>query len=158
MIAKKLVPAPEAVPAIGVVGTGGPDEAQEAEGAEDGNAVSKELFTSQRGAPDGADALVVVLLELKFAEDVAVVRFVGTSDGTREGQLVVQADRTALSLQMDVSVLTTTCAVEPERLVYSMAWLACALSQDISPRSKPYLCASNDGRIWPRDIYLSRSK
>lgn len=104
---RKLIRAPEAVLAIGVVGTGGPDDVQDTEGAEEGNAVTKELFPSQKGAPEGADALVVVL-ELKFAENMAVVRFVGMSDGTREGRLVAQADRATLSLQMDVSMLTAT--------------------------------------------------
>ncbi|KAK8140655.1 hypothetical protein G3M48_002986, partial [Beauveria asiatica] len=71
--ARKLIPAPEAVLASGRVGTGGLDDVQDAEGAEEGNAVTEELFPGQRGAPEGADALFVVL-ELTFAEDVAVVR------------------------------------------------------------------------------------
>ncbi len=90
-----------------MVGTGGPDEVQDAEGVEEGNAVTKELFPSHRGAPDGADALFVVL-ELKFPEDIVVVRFVGISDGTRDGRPAVQVDRATLSFQTDVSVLTTT--------------------------------------------------
>lgn len=114
---RKLIPAPEAVPAIGVVGTGGADDVQDAEGADEGTAVSKELFPSQKGAPEGADDALVVVLELEFAENMAVVRFVGVSDGTREGRLVMQADRTTLSLQRGVSVLTATCTAEPERLV-----------------------------------------
>ncbi|KAM3537749.1 hypothetical protein ARSEF1564_009335 [Beauveria bassiana] len=88
VIARKLISAPEAVLASGVVGTGGPDNVQDAEGAEEGNIVTEELFLGQRGAPEGADALFVVL-ELTFEEDMAVVRLADMSDGTREGQLAV---------------------------------------------------------------------
>ncbi|KAM3550756.1 hypothetical protein ARSEF4850_008197 [Beauveria asiatica] len=70
--ARKLIPAPEAVLASGMVGTGGPND-EDAEGAEEGNTVTEELFPGQRGAPEGAGALFVVL-ELTFAEDMAVAR------------------------------------------------------------------------------------
>lgn len=117
--ARKLIPALEAVLASGLVGTGGPDDVQDAEGAEEGSAVTKELFPGQRGAPEGADALVVVLA-LTFAEDTAVVRFEGKAEGMREGQPAAQADTATLSVQMDVNVLTINCASELERLVCSM--------------------------------------
>lgn len=139
--------------ASGMVGTGGPND-EDAEGAEEGNTVTEELFPGQRGAPEGAGALFVVL-ELTFAEDMAVARLAGMSDGTREGQLAVQAGRATLSLQMDVSVLTTTCGAEPERLVWSMTWLACGLAETLRLGASLLMSSSRRSKLAASRLPLS---
>ncbi|KAM3497643.1 hypothetical protein MY10362_009014 [Beauveria mimosiformis] len=116
VMARKLTPTPEAVLTRGIVGTGGLDDVQDAESAEEGKAVIRELFAIHRGVPEGAGALPVEL-KLECAAGMTVFRFAGMSDGGREGQPAVQADGATLSFWTDGSVLATTCAAGPERHV-----------------------------------------